>query len=131
MTAMKAGSEPAAPSYPQALVRDAVAQTMVTEHIHCIVVRADPDQSQRDRWAIVSDVTLLRNAGQDFSRWTAGRVAVADYPTVTPSETVERAVELMIGQDVRHLMVVDERTRRPLGVLSTLDVARVLARAPN
>ena len=148
MTTMNAaGTEPSAPSYRQVLVRDAmrpevlscsadaplrtVAQTMATEHVHCVVVQGRPDQSQPDRWAIVSDDTLLRNAGEDFARRTAGWVAVADYPTITASETVDRAVDLMISQHVRHLMVVDERTRRPVGVLSTLDVARVLARAPD
>jgi CBS domain-containing protein len=142
-----AAGEPASTSYRDALVRDAmrpevlscsadaplraVAQTMAREHVHCVVVRDAPDQGRQDRWAIVSDDTLLGNAGEDFGRRTAGWVAVADYPTIKPTETVERAVDLMISQHVRHLVVVDEVERRPIGVLSTLDVARVLARDPS
>jgi CBS domain-containing protein len=134
-----------ATNYRQVLVRDAmrpevlacsadaplrtVAQAMATEHVHCVVVRGEPDRSRQDRWAIVSDDTLLRNVGEDFGRRTAGWVAVADYPTIMPSETLQRAVDLMLAQHVRHLVVVDELTRRPMGVLSTLDVARVLAQA--
>ena len=133
-------------SYYEALVRDAmrpeilscspdaplrtVARTMAVEHVHCVVVQGGPDQDRKDRWAIVSDETLLRNAGEDFSRRTAGWAAVAEYPTITPSESVDRAVDMMITQHVRHLVVVDELTRRPVGVLSTLNVARLLAQAP-
>jgi CBS domain-containing protein len=105
-----------------------VAEAMAREHVHCIVVRGEPGHDREDRWAVVSDDTLLRNMGPDFARRTAGWVASADYPTITPSETVQHAVDLMIMQHVRHLVVVDEVTRRPLGVISTLDVVRVLGR---
>jgi CBS domain-containing protein len=127
-------------SFDTALVRDAmhaeilscpaeaplreVARTMARNRVHFVVVEGP---KQQGRWAIVSDETLLRFIGPELDDRTAGWAAVADYPTVVPSETLDRAVDLMLAQQVRHLVVVEEETRRPLGVLSTLDVAAVLA----
>ena len=37
------------------------------------------------------------------------------------------AAEAMVEHDVSHLVVVEGRSGRPVGVVSTLDVARALA----
>jgi CBS domain-containing protein len=34
----------------------------------------------------------------------------------------------MVENELSHLIVVERRSKRPIGVLSTLDVARALAR---
>ena len=45
--------------------------------------------------------------------------------TVRPTETIQRAAQLMTEHATAHLVVVDEE-RRPLGVISTLDIAAAL-----
>jgi CBS domain-containing protein len=98
-----------------------VAQMMAREHIHCIFVTAD------DSWSVVSDADLLRAAGEDLDLVTAGEVATSDVPTVLAAEPLERAAGLMTERQVSHVLVLEPDSRRPLGVLSTLDVAGILA----
>jgi CBS domain-containing protein len=45
--------------------------------------------------------------------------------TIGPDESLERATQLMAEHNVTHLVVVAGRDALPLGVLSSLDVARV------
>ena len=46
---------------------------------------------------------------------------------VKPSERLEAAVELMRRHGVTHVLVGDPESERPIGVLSSLDVAGVVA----
>jgi CBS domain-containing protein len=46
--------------------------------------------------------------------------------TVDPTTSVTVAAELMLQHGVSHIVVVDPETRRPSGVLSTLDVIDAL-----
>ena len=48
---------------------------------------------------------------------------------VTPTETLERAAQLMTEHATSHLVVVDVGLLRPVGVISTLDIAAALADA--
>jgi CBS domain-containing protein len=45
---------------------------------------------------------------------------------VSPRESLLRAAQLMTEHATAHLIVVDPESGRPVGVLSTLDVARSL-----
>ena len=47
--------------------------------------------------------------------------------SVEPSMPLREAAGLMLEHRVTHLVVVEPGTQRPVGVLSTLDVAGVLA----
>ncbi len=47
--------------------------------------------------------------------------------TVSSDDTLTRAAQLMREYGTSHLVVVDPESATPLGVLSTLDLARVLA----
>jgi CBS domain-containing protein len=49
------------------------------------------------------------------------------FVTVAPDEPLEAACELMRAHAVSHVMVVDPRQNQPLGVMSTLDVAGIVA----
>jgi CBS domain-containing protein len=58
---------------------------------------------------------------------TAGEVAATEVVTVPPSATLEEAAQLMAEHEVTHLIIVHGDTGRPLGVISTLDLARAFA----
>jgi CBS domain-containing protein len=57
---------------------------------------------------------------------TAGGSAITRVVTVEPADTVHHAAELMAANEVSHVIVVDPLMDRPVGILSTLDVAGVL-----
>ena len=55
--------------------------------------------------------------------------ALAEQPVVTVEPTVplREAGELMLAHHVSHLVVIQTGTGRPIGILSTADVAGVIA----
>jgi CBS domain-containing protein len=102
----------------------AVAVHMAAESVHCVVV-ADSAGDQ-GLWGIVSDLDLVAAAGvRALDEQTAGGSAASPLVTVAPAETLQRAAQLMTEHATAHLIVV--ANGRPAGVLSTLDIARVLA----
>jgi predicted transcriptional regulator len=46
--------------------------------------------------------------------------------TVEPHATVETAADLMLSNKVRHLLVVDEQTRKPVGIIAPSDLNKYL-----
>jgi CBS domain-containing protein len=107
---------------PDLAMRD-VARMMATNHIHAIVVRG---VASGRAWGVVTDRDLLSIASAAEDRRAAdcaGEVLV----TVEPNEPLEAACELMRAHGVSHVMVVEPGENEPLGVVSTLDIAGVVA----
>jgi CBS-domain-containing membrane protein len=46
--------------------------------------------------------------------------------TIEPQATVETAADLMLSNKVRHLLVVDEQTRMPVGIIAPSDLNKYL-----
>ena len=63
---------------------------------------------------------------RDLDDQSAGGSAGTPVVMVTPDETLERAAQLMTEHNTTHLIVIDPARQRPLGVLSTLDIAASL-----
>lgn len=107
----------------------AVAQRMSTEHVHAIVVlheAVEPDgEAVRRPWAVISDHDILRNAAFVGER-TAGDVAKGEILLAQPDDRVADIAHRMIEMGTSHAVVVEPRTGRPVGVLSTLDIAGIL-----
>jgi CBS domain-containing protein len=101
-----------------------VARIMAERHIHSVVV-SDLSAEEEPGWGVVSDVDLLGAADGDVGTLTAGEIAGTDLPTVGPAESLSRAAQVMNEHGVSHLLVVD--AGRAVGVLSSLDVAGILA----
>lgn len=99
-----------------------VARMMAEHHVHSVVV-SNLDRVRERAWGIVTDVDLLRAAG-DVEGRVAAEVAATDLLEVSPDETLERAADLMARHEITHLVVVSGE--RPIGVISSLDIARVL-----
>jgi CBS domain-containing protein len=113
---------------PEATLRE-VARVMATHHVHCVVVmgvmRGAPMESLG--WGMVTDLEVLRAGIRDGAEPTAGALARQPLITVEPTMPLREAGELMLGHGVSHLVVVQPGSQRPIGVLSTADVAGVLA----
>ena len=104
----------------------AVAALMSENRVHCVVVIDDPSD-KHSLWGIVSDLDLVAAATvRSLDDQTAGGTAVKPAVTVAPDETLEDAARRMTWYGVSHLVVVDRVKQRPLGVLSTLDLAVML-----
>jgi CBS domain-containing protein len=116
-------------SCPPDVPANTVACMMATHHIHSVVVEGiyeDPIHGERLKWGVVSDMDLLRGSRAGIDELTASDIAATEPVTVEPSLPLDEAVRLMAEHDTAHLIVVDRG--RPVGILSTLDVAGVLAR---
>jgi CBS domain-containing protein len=106
-----------------------VACTMATYGVHAIFVLEhthEDDESPR-LWGLVSDLDLVAAAGLDLDRLTAGGTAVTPLVTISASRPIAEAGSLMAQYGVAHLAVTDPSSRRPIGVISTLDIARAIA----
>lgn len=98
-----------------------VARMMATHRVHCVAVHGESG------WGVVSDLDLVASAGLDVDERTAGHASSSPAITIGPEETLERAAQLMAENETSHLIVVDTVTGNPLGVVSTIDIARALA----
>ena len=110
-----------------------VARIMATYRIHAVVAfDDDPTEIPGPAlWGVVSDLDLLHMANApDFDTRTAGEVAATPLLLIPADETLSRAVQVMSEHEVTHLVVADRRSGRPIGIVSTLDVARALAGFP-
>jgi CBS domain-containing protein len=104
-----------------------VAELMATRRVHCVVVTEEPDDAG-SLWGIVSDLDLVAAAAvRDLGEQAAGASAATSALTISPEETLRRAAQLMAENGTAHLVVVSAQ-RRPVGILSTLDVAAALSR---
>jgi CBS domain-containing protein len=108
-----------------------VAATMARERVHCVVVESgsgDPGSP----WGVVSDLDLIAAATvRELDEQTAGGSAATPVVMVSPDEVLDRAAQLMTEHATAHLVVVDGERGLPLGVVSTLDIATILAEGPR
>jgi CBS domain-containing protein len=109
-----------------------VARMMATYRIHCVVVKGDESIAGDEMvWGVVSDLDLVTvAAGDGIDDRTAGATAASAVVVVTPDQTLDRAAQLMKEYSIAHLVVVDPESMHPVGVLSTLDVAAIVAAPP-
>ena len=137
----------AAPSFTDTVVADAmhpgivtvavdatvpeIAAAMAGARIHCVVVAGVTRTGGAEHlsWGVLSDLDLMAALAGGAATATATAAALAATATVTvgTSETLDEAARIMAEEQVAHLVVVEPGTERPVGVLSTLDVARAAA----
>jgi len=106
-----------------------VARMMATFGIHAIFVfeHVDEDDEAPRLWAVVSDLDLVAATQLDLAALTAGASAVTPLVSVESDSSVAEAGSLMAQYGIAHLAVTEPGSRRPIGVISTLDVARAVA----
>jgi CBS domain-containing protein len=102
-----------------------VARMMARHHVHAIVVFGSDDRLHP--WGVISDLDLVGAIGTHAN---AGAVAASPVVTVTPELTLEHAARLLAENETSHLLVISG-TGLPIGVLSTLDIARAFAAEPG
>lgn len=105
-----------------------VAQVMASCQVHCVAVVGDGENGGPAVSGILTDVDLLRWATGAGTHLPAGTVVSEPAMWVAPTASVHEAAQIMADRGMDHLVVVDPGRHAPLGIISALDVARVLAR---
>jgi predicted transcriptional regulator len=99
-----------------------VAAMMSSLRIHAVALRTDAP----DAPGLISDVDLVAGiaGGRDPE---AHEVASRSAITVSRRRTLREAAKLMAEHGAAHLVVVNEASGRPVGVLSTTDILQAYA----
>jgi len=102
-----------------------VAQRMCDDSINAIFVMNDNGHAR----GIVSQTDLVEAYLQgDWLEQTAGDIMNSDIVTIVGDEPLNLAIGMMLNRNIHRLLVVqDEITNRPIGVLSMSDVVCEMA----
>ena len=106
-----------------------LAGTMADLRMHCIAVAGVARRDEGDEhlvWQLVSDMDVVHAAHRRHLTLPASEISAGAPPALPESSDLARAATLMADHDATHIVVVG-RTGLPLGVVSTLDVLRVVA----
>jgi len=104
-----------------------VARLMATHRVHSVFVLDYEHYGDNvELWGLVSDLDLVAAAWADVDHQTAGESAVTPLVYVSRDDDLRHAAQLMAESGVSHLAVVDPVSQRPIGVISTLDIARAI-----
>jgi len=98
-----------------------VARIMASYHVHAVIVELGDDS-----WGVISAGDVTGAAGTDRESLTAGQVAGTEYLAVEADQPLSDAAQLMREHNISHV-VVTSAGRKPVGVVSTLDIAGTLA----
>ena len=106
-----------------------LAVRMADLRVHCIAVsgvgrRADGDEHLL--WGLVSHMDVVHAAHRGTLSTAAGEVAATAPLALSEDATLEHAATLMARHDATHVVAVG-RSGLPTGIVSTLDVIRILA----
>jgi CBS domain-containing protein len=108
---------------PEATLRK-VAAILAAHRIHAVVVASE---GERAPLAVVTDRDVIwAHARGELDRVTAREAATEPTITVRADAGLRQATELMAHYGTSHV-VVTESGGRPVGVLSSLDVAEAIA----
>jgi len=120
-TAMHSGVITVSPNTPLTKV----AKLMANRRMHCVVVATEPIEVG-SLWGVITDLDLMAAASvRSVEDQCAAGSASTPAVLISPLARLTDAAELMTRHGVTHLVVAD--ARRPVGVLSTLDVAVAIA----
>jgi CBS domain-containing protein len=111
---------------PDATLRT-VAGILARNQIHAVVVAAEHETAAR---AVVTDrdVVFSHSRGE-LDRVTAGEAATVPTVTVRPDADLRHASQLMAHFGTSHVLVSDRGGGAPVGIVSSLDIAKVVGDA--
>ena len=103
-----------------------IAGIMTKHRVHAVAIIDDT----RRPIAVVSALDVVAAATRDENERVTARVAMAGTEpliTIYTDAPLDRAAKLMTKHRVHHLIVVDPADGHPVGILSTLDIAVLVA----
>ncbi|MGZ6300361.1 MAG: CBS domain-containing protein [Candidatus Limnocylindria bacterium] len=100
-----------------------IAGLMAKHRVHAVAVTEGIDGRAV---GVVSDLDVVAAAATGGTP-SAFQLAATEPLAISAGESLDRAAQLMSEHGVAHLIVLDESNGRPVGILSTLDVATVVS----
>jgi CBS domain-containing protein len=104
------------------------AKKMNDKRISSLLV-VDGDSKSEQPIGIVTERDLVIRvcaAGTNSKDVGIREIMSSPIVTVEPDATVETAAELMLSNKVRHLLVIDEETKKPVGIIAPSDLNKYL-----
>jgi CBS domain-containing protein len=104
------------------------AKRMNKKQISSILVM-DKSKDQQEPAGIVTERDLVRRicaSGANAKDVGVREIMSSPIATIEKQATVETAADLMLSNKVRHLLVVDEQTRKPIGIVAPSDLNKYL-----
>jgi CBS domain-containing protein len=104
------------------------AKKMNDKRISSVLV-VDREKKSKEPVGIVTERDLVIRvcaAGTSSKEVSIQEIMSSPIATVEPQATVETAADLMLSNKVRHLLVVDEQTRMPVGIIAPSDLNKYL-----
>jgi CBS domain-containing protein len=113
---------------PEATLKE-IARVMSAHMVHCIAVMGVAHDTFGESlvWGLISDMDLVRARVHGIGDETARTLAQQPIISITPATPLREACELMLTHTVTHLVVIEPESQGPIGILSTLDVAAMIA----
>lgn len=102
---------------------DHVATLMASHRVHAVIV--DGILGDRLVWGVVTDQDLISAALNEFAAANAGAAARTEALTVDAGDDLALVSRRLVEHACSHAIVVEGE--RPVGVISTLDVAAAIA----
>ena len=105
------------------------ARMMATYKVHAIFVFSHREEADDEAplWGVLTDLDVIDASLPDIEQRTAAGAAHTPVVTVESDAPIQRAAQLMAQHRTTHLAVVSPDTARPVGVVSSLDLARAIA----
>lgn len=106
-----------------------LAGTMADLRMHCIAVAGVAQRAGRDEhfvWGLVNDMDVVHAAYRGELAMPASEAAATAPLALPESAGLDRTAALMVEHDATHVVAVG-RSGLPSGVVSTLDVLRILS----
>ncbi len=97
---------------------------MSLHHVHAVVVS---DPASGSMYGILTDGALLNAMLDGDPERLLSEVTEREPDTISSSEPLPLAAQLMREEGIAHLIVRDAESGQPTGMLSTLDVMGILA----
>lgn len=96
-----------------------VARLMSSNHVHSIVVGGPP-------WRLITDLALV-GVRDEIDELVAGDLADGDPPMIGADRPLREAAAIMSARNRSHVLVLDPASGRPVGMVSSLDLAGIIA----
>ncbi len=106
-----------------------VARILADQRVHCVAVAGIDGRGDRDprfTWGLISDIDLVVALHGGSLATPAATIAAGEPPALQEDDHLDRAAELMVDHVTTHVVAVGP-TGLPSGIVSTLDVARIVA----
>jgi len=111
-------------SVPPDTALSAVADAMATNRVHAVAIVRPGDFDTP--WKVVSALDVVA-AATGAGDPTADQIAATEVLTISSSDRLDHAAQLMTEHELSHLIVTEASSGHPIGVLSTLDIVTAVA----